>query len=242
MKPILLEWGNLMIYSYPLAIGIALGIGHKLSQFNIQRYSLNTHRFNFLFFITMIFSWLGAKLFFVAVSSPDPLSLIGESYFWLGGGFVFYGGLLGGLISYFLLRKWAQIPLNKTFLFIGPLAIGHSIGRLGCLLAGCCYGKICEFPIKIFLHGHYRHPVQLYESCYLAILAFLFQYRLIKKYASNRDIFLYLFLYGAGRFLLEFLRGDDLRGIWSSFSTSQWISIVLIIVGLIGTARIKKSS
>jgi phosphatidylglycerol:prolipoprotein diacylglycerol transferase len=111
---------------------------------------------------------------------------------------------------------------------------GHAIGRIGCFLAGCCYGSQCDLPWSMTIEGVHRHPVQLYETIYL--LAFgIFILRSSKKVQLQSSIAsIYLIYYSLGRFILEYFRGDDIRGVfWLNLSTSQYISVFLLLIGLV---------
>ena len=156
------------------------------------------------------------------------------------GGFVFYGGLIGGLLFFAVGCRMHKINgfyyLNK-FIFIIPFV--HAFGRLGCFMAGCCYGIRYDgvfsvtFPENSFAPaGINLFPVQLMEAFLLLIISFvLFLYQ--RKGRANMILSLYFIMYGIVRFLLEFLRYDEVRGRWLYFSTSQWISIALILIAFI---------
>ena len=105
----------------------------------------------------------------------------------------------------------------------------HAFGRIGCFLAGCCYGKKLSTPIVIGTIEFARIPVQIIESMAEFIL-FIVLFILSKK---NRDIDLlriYLVIYAVIRFADEFLRGDKIRGIYGGVSTAQWISLIILFV------------
>ena len=112
---------------------------------------------------------------------------------------------------------------------IPALTLGHGVGRLGCLLAGCCFGKETDMWWGIFMHGHYRHPTQLLEATGLILLGLYFLKSHVEK---NILLIRYLIIYGVLRFGVEALRGDEVRGLWGPLSTSQWLSLLLITVGL----------
>ena len=156
-------------------------------------------------------------------------------YFWtrdhllhvlLGGGGVFYGGLLGGFGLTALRAKIGRIDLKNVFDIAAYVGLAfQSIGRLGCYCAGCCYG--------ITLSDGRVFPVQLFEAgfCFVALLAFL----IIKPERRWPGIPLfpvYLIIYSVGRFVLEFFRGDANRGVWI-LSTSQWIGIALFALAIV---------
>jgi phosphatidylglycerol:prolipoprotein diacylglycerol transferase len=173
-------------------------------------------------------SWLGAKILFWAVQELSvQQNLWQESSFWLGGGFVFYGGLLFAMFYIALIGHFfPSYHYSKLGFCLIPLLIGHAVGRIGCFFAGCCYGMESSWGMEV--HGHERVPLPLFESIYLLLLALILSKRTFKSPFS-----FYLLTYGIGRFVLEFFRGDVERGIWGGLSTSQWISLVLVLVGII---------
>lgn len=152
------------------------------------------------------------------------------------GGGVFYGGLLGGLIAGGISMKVQKLPRALTTDCVAPsIALFHGFGRIGCFMSGCCYGKESEYGITFTnslvesANGVPRIPVQLYEAAFeFALFALLFTL-LFKGALKGKLLGLYLFTYPVGRFILEFMRGDDYRGFLFGLSTSQLISIALFV-------------
>ena len=151
------------------------------------------------------------------------------------GGTVFYGGLLGGVLTGFLLIKKNIIFEKYADIAVASIPLFHFFGRIGCFLGGCCYGIPCEFgfiykynPI-IEANGITRFPVQLLEAVLNIVLFFLLNHLLRNGKFKNKLIYIYLSIYAIGRFFIEYLRGDAYRGIWFVFSTSQLISIIIIL-------------
>lgn len=245
MKPILLKLAGIELFSYPLFIGIAWGFSFHISRHFISKYTeLSYKSFLRIFILVLLFAWLGAKLFFLIFSVPYQIELYANAgSFWLGGGFVFYGGLVGGF-SYLLFEVFylKSLRFNELGLFVPALSISHAIGRVGCFLTGCCYGTHCELPWAVHMHGHFRHPVQLYESLSLLALAF-FSIKVIKtKKNPLNAILIYTFGYGLIRFTLEFFRGDKVRGIhFGGLSTSQYVSLTIILATIVIYLLNKKS-
>jgi phosphatidylglycerol:prolipoprotein diacylglycerol transferase len=175
-------------------------------------------------------SWIGAKVLFIFTQDRWAMGDLAQAgNFWLGGGFVFLGGLLGGgLFTLIVGSVWKHLSFKKMDFTIAPLLWGHALGRVGCFLAGCCFGQQTTVPWAIHLHGYSRHPTQLYEAVALALLAYLIQSKRFKSYQAQG----YLVSYGLIRWVIENYRGDELRGSWAGQSTSQWISLVLMVTGL----------
>ena len=145
-------------------------------------------------------------------------------------GFVFYGGLFGVIFTLmFLTRNDADMRKKVFEISVPAMPLFHAFGRIGCFLAGCCYGKKLSTPIVIGTIEFARIPVQIIESMAEFIL-FIVLFILSKK---NRDIDLlriYLVIYAVIRFADEFLRGDKIRGIYGGVSTAQWISLIILFV------------
>lgn len=229
MWPLLIDWQGTQIFSYPLFIGLAWGIGYRLAE---ARLPANLSRKHFVLWMAGLFisSWIGAKVLFILTQDRWSTSeLIQASNFWLGGGFVFLGGFLGGALFTLLLGLMVpNLSAQRMQFTLIPLLWAHAIGRIGCFLAGCCYGIESSVPWAIHLHGLDRHPVQLYEAFGLAGLAWLLQ----KKW-NQRLLINYLLGYGVLRWTLEWFRGDELRGLIGGQSSSQWVSLGMIGIGLV---------
>jgi len=200
---------------------------------------------------------VGAKLLYLIQALPymitnwDTLE-INLSFFadLLTKGFVFYGGLFGGIAGVLLYAKQYHFKfLYLLELLVPALPVAHAFGRIGCFLSGCCYGipydglfSVC-FPSNSF--GPINtplFPVQLLESALLfSLAAFLLLYDARVKQPRNL-IGWYLFLYGIIRMITEMFRGDELRGIFLFFSTSQWISVFLIGAGVVLLLRYKSNT
>ncbi len=222
-----------------IGIFIAAGIALLISpQKKVERYEIA-----YSGVYTMIGAMLGSKLLFIAVSLKQiireniPLEAV------IKGGFVFYGGLIGGILGLFIYCKQYKVafaPLCEIMATVLP--IGHAFGRIGCFFAGCCYGIpydgifSCTYsysygttPLGISLL-----PVQLIEAV-LLLLVFIV---LLIVYFKTRDktgfaVPIYLIIYPILRFVLEFFRGDSERGKLLSLSTSQWVSILLLSISTV---------
>lgn len=165
------------------------------------------------------------------------------------GGSVFYGGLLGGIGSGYLGLKILKQDVGIYSDLLAPIVpLFHGIARVGCFLAGCCYGTPCEWGFTVDnnsivpeMVGITRFPIQLLEAILNLILAAVLLFLLLR---SNHNPILrgklfniYLIAYSVIRFSDEFLRGDAYRGFWGIFSTSQWISLAIIIISSIFLIR-----
>lgn len=151
------------------------------------------------------------------------------------GGSVFYGGLLGGMAVglWYGRKKRLDLPLWSDLITPG-IPLFHAFGRVGCFLGGCCYGVACQIGFRyrysplLGANGPTRFPIQLVEAGCNLILFFILDRLLKRRQCKGRLLCVYLLCYAPVRFILEFWRGDVLRGIWWGLSTSQWISLLVI--------------
>ena len=167
------------------------------------------------------------------------------------GGMVFYGGFLGACAGVLIYTKFSKkIERSLAFdLLAVAVPLFHVFGRIGCFLGGCCYGREWSWGFTVHgntlspdINGVMRIPVQLIEAgCNLAIfLLILFLYHKLRQ--RGILIYIYMIIYPVARFILEFFRGDEIRGELFSLSTSQWISIILFVFSVIKLITIKYRS
>lgn len=184
---------------------------------------------------------LGSKLLFYTTQYQeilrDPSFLVRT----LTDGFVIYGAIIGGIAGVFLFCKKNRVSFLGYFdLAVPSVALAQGFGRLGCLLAGCCYGQETESAFHIvFKNSAYAPnnvpliPTQIFSSIldflhYGLLLLFVKKWRKGEGQVSG----LYLICYSIGRFILEFFRGDLERGNVGVLSTSQFIAIFMFLFGL----------
>ena len=216
---------NVKVYIFPLVIMFAIFIcilvvllGKKTRFIDyIFNYDLE------MLFFLLVFSVLGGKIFsaisFSFANKPIEIWKLG---------FVFYGGYFGfelGLYIYCKVKHKNYKFLNNLFSVVLPL--GQSIGRIGCFLNGCCYGvemKNC-ITISYPINGKYIDvfPVWFFESMFCFCM-FLLLYNIKTENKGG----IYICCYATFRFVIEFFRGDAMRGFISVFSISQWISLIII--------------
>src|SRR2546425_312837 len=240
MYPRLFEFGPITVYTYGVLLAAAYLLGLKVAMVRAKHRGLDATRVLDLGIYIIISALVGAKLlllitdFRTFATSPRELLTLARS------GGVFYGGLiLAVAVALFYIRK-IGLPLWTTCDVFAPgIALGHVIGRFGCLFAGCCYGKPTTVPWAITFTDPFAasnvgtplnqplHPTQLYEAgAELLILGVLLATERKGRPFPGRTFWLYMLLYAISRFIIEFYRGDE-RGTVGIFSTSQFISIIL---------------
>lgn len=225
-----------------IAIALCVGIFYFSKFYDIKKEDLF-----YASLFALIGIGIGAKLLYIITIIPSVIRNFNAIDFktlismLMQGGFVFYGGLIGGILGLLVYSKVFKISFKKLCLILIPVVpLFHSIGRIGCLCAGCCYGmeyhgfgSITFYNTDFAPTGIPLFPMQIVESiCNLLIfIVILLTYKKFK--GTLKTISLYAILYSIVRFILEFYRGDIARGILLGLSTSQWISIALFIVGVI---------
>ena len=160
-------------------------------------------------------------------------------------GMVFYGGLIGGIIGIFLVaRKKKKNVFEFTDLFAPCFCVAHAFGRVGCLLAGCCYGvqigETTQFGVLTYkgalavkyLDGAMRLPVPLMEAVFLLVLCEVLVLVFCTEKRLGTTTGWYLISYAVWRFVIEMFRGDAERGKFGALYTSQWISILILLAGV----------
>lgn len=235
------------IATYGLIIFIGIFIGAIISIFYFTKFfNIKKEDVFYCILYAVIGVGIGAKLLYIITNIPflienyQTLDLYNTFLQMLKGGFVFYGGLIGGILGVFIYSKQFKISFKELLLILLPVVpLIHSIGRIGCLCAGCCYGMEYHGFGAITFHDSLLapndvplFPMQVLEAIcnFIIFIVLLVTYK--KFLGTYKTVGLYLVLYSIVRFTLEFFRGDLIRGIYFSLSTSQWISIVLFIIGI----------
>ncbi|MBQ8296195.1 MAG: prolipoprotein diacylglyceryl transferase [Ruminococcus sp.] len=236
------------IGTYGICIAVGCTFAVLLALFNCKYSKLN--RYDLIECAAFIFigAVVGAKGLYLLIEPDTVAALFRENGFntdtlltAVQGGFVFYGGFIGGLIAVIL---YALSQKKSVWLYLMTIApavpLAHAFGRIGCFMAGCCYGVPSErFGIAFTQaigapNGIKLFPVQLLESALLLILALIMQIYFCKTKHRHCVTFVYLFAYPVIRIITEQFRFDDSeRGIYLGLSTSTWISIAIFAAGLV---------
>lgn len=234
----LLTIGPFTIHGYGLMIGIGILAAYLCTEYLAKKDGLDPEPvFNFLI-VGVGAGILGAKLlYYISILDEilaDPKVLLDFS-----NGFVVYGGTLSGIAAAGLYARKKKLPFLKYLDCAAPaIALAQGFGRIGCFLAGCCYGREMDSPISIvFTHSDFApnhvplFPSQLVSSAF-NFAHFFVLYTLFKKNERPGRIgAFYLIFYGIGRFVIEYFRGDLARGNVGVLSTSQFISVFVALAG-----------
>lgn len=248
MHPVLYRIGSVTIYTYGVLVAAGVLSGLWLARRRAPAAGLDPERvWNLGVYMTLA-ALAGAKLWLVAfywdyyIANPREIFTLST----LQSGGVWYGGLLTAIGVAVLYGRWAKLRfLPLADVYVAPLALGHSLGRLGCFAAGCCWGKPTSVPWAVTFTNTYAaqlvgvplgvplHPTQLYEAgAELLILLFLISSERRWRRYPGRTFWLYMLMYAVTRFGIEFFRGDD-RGTVGMFSTSQFISLLLAPLAIV---------
>ena len=240
MRRILLQFGPLTIYSYGVMLVAAFLVVTWLMEQDAKRLpplrvALKPPQIVDMACLVMLGGVLGARLLFI-VKYWDMFRV----YPWempaiWHGGLIWYGGFFGGLLTAAVYARVLGVSfLRMVDQYIPYIPLAHAIGRLGCFLNGCCYGKITHAWYGVTFPGHPgpRIPTQIIEAVLLFALCIALR-RLQRTSVMDylgRIFALDLFSYGLMRFAVEFLRGDQ-KVVWFGLTVQQDVSLVLVAAG-----------
>ena len=246
MCPTLFHIGPVPIHGYGLMLAVGFLVAMYLAQRNAKYFDISEKKLADLFPWIIIAGAAGARLFHVVVERP--------AFFWehtldifklWDGGVTFYGGLIGGVLVVYIFSRRNKIPFIKIGDFlITYVALGQVFGRLGCFLAGCCYGIPTDLPWGIAIMNPDSvtrplciplHPTQLYQAA-VNLITFIILYKMSwRKKFTGQILLLYGLTFPVGRSIVEIFRGDEIRGyiVPGIITTSQGISILIFVPCLI---------
>ena len=262
MHPILFELPSITIGSWTLGpipirmYGLMIGIGFLLGMFLASRRAkkegVDPERILDMGVYLLLAAIVGSRILYVLTPLQEFTAHPLDAFAIWKGGLVFYGGLLAAVpVGIWYVRKHS-LPVWKTADIMAPyIALGHAFGRLGCFFAGCCYGSLCSGPICVTYHDSHSlapldvplFPTQLMESGgEFLIFCVLILLRRSKKFDGQLFWFYPLF-YSVLRFIIEFFRGDAIRGLYFGglVSTSQVIAVFMFVLSLVMLWKLGKT-
>ena len=240
MKNELFSIGPFTVYGYGLMIAIGILAAYVTAEYRAKKHGLDPDKIFYLVIWAVVGGFVGAKVLYFLTRLKDimenPRVLLD-----LADGFVVYGGIIGGIYSAMAYCRIKKMPFLKYFDLVMPsVALAQGFGRIGCFLAGCCYGRETDSALGIVFHNSSYAPndVKLLPTQLISSgLDFLLCAVLIlldrKKKGDGQIAGAYLVLYSIGRFILEFYRGDLIRGNVGALTTSQFIAIFVAMAGVV---------
>ena len=254
MDRIAFQLGAITIYWYGIFVSLGFVVAYLVMHWKAGKMDIPQHKVSDLCFAAMIGGILGARVFYVILNygeyASNPIEIIRIDH----GGLVFYGGFFGAMIALvWLIKKLGLSFWAVADLFALALPLGQSIGRIGCLINGCCFGRPStswfsyQYPAdsaiwitQVHKHQIAQHakeclpvlPVQLFQSGINLVIWGILLFMAPKVKHQGQLFSFYLILYSVGRFFNEFNRGDYLTYYWG-LTISQLICLLLAPLGLI---------
>jgi phosphatidylglycerol---prolipoprotein diacylglyceryl transferase len=246
--PRLFHYGAFTLPTYGVLVATGVLVGLAVTVHIARRQGIDPEKIWNLGILVVLSAIIGAKVMLIVndwswyMSHPGEIFSMGT----LQAGGVFYGGVLTALaVSWYYMRKHGLRWLRTADCFAPGLALGHSIGRLGCFAAGCCYGKPTDHWWGVTFKNPLAHawvgtplnvplePTQLFESAVELVNFFILYWLIKRKKFEGQVMGTYLFLYGVARYFLEFIRDDPDRGsvFGGAMTGTQLISIFMVIIG-----------
>lgn len=234
-----IQIGPLTIHMYGLMIAIGFLAALALCSYRGKKRGMDDDIIWGIFLCAVVGGFAGTRLLYYLVELPQIVK--DPSILWnFKNGYVVYGGIIGGILaSYFYCRKKQVLFLEYFDLVMPAVSLAQGFGRIGCFFAGCCYGRETDawygitFQNSDFApNGVKLIPTQLISSAGDFIFCGILLWYAGRKPKSGRVAAVWMLLYGTGRFVLEFLR-NDFRGSVFGLSTSQFISIGIVAVGVV---------
>jgi len=233
MHPICFHLGSRPIYWYGVmtALGFLAAVVHWGRRSRLDGYppGFGTDRG----FWIMVSGILGARAAYILANLGDYRTEPWTIFRIDQGGLIYYGGFFGAALAVVLYARLKKRPLWAVGdLAVSPLPLGHALGRIGCLLNGCCFGTESNLPWSIHLQDAHRHPTQVYETVFNVLLYVFILWYYPRRKKDGAVVALYLVSYPLVRFLIEFIRGDTRMGVLG-LTMAQAISLVMLAAGVL---------
>jgi len=240
MYPIICKIGPFTIYSYGLMLVVAFLINSALAALQAKKQNINPDIIFNLSFIVFISGIMGARILYVIENITyylrNPLQIIMLQL----GGLSWFGGLILGFLSGIAYLKKKKLSIYRVLDLMSPfLALGQAIGRVGCLLNGCCFGKISKFGLYFPVHKLVLIPTQIYSSLALVFIFIILRFLQDRPHKEGEIFFAYLLFYSIKRFFIEFWRADN-EIILFGLTLFQLMSIVIFCIAAWKILLIKK--
>ncbi|MFH0771875.1 MAG: prolipoprotein diacylglyceryl transferase [Candidatus Omnitrophota bacterium] len=232
MHPVLFKLGLVQIYSYGAMMAVAFLVFAYFASRRAGALGMNGEEIINLSIYLIISGLIGSRILFILLNLDYYRQNHFEIFMVWKGGLVWYGGFISALAASLIYMRAKRMPVIRTLDLLMPyLALGQSMGRIGCFLNGCCYGKSASLHMGVVFNETQGpvYPTQLYESAAMFVVFLILRKRVP---GDGRTLLLYLVLYSSFRFFVEFLRGDN-PSVMMGLTISQLISIAVFISAVI---------
>ena len=242
MRPTLFMIGSLPVRSYGLMLAIGFLIATYVASYRAEKRGIPSQMIFDLGLCILVGAVLGARIFHV-LQHPKLYSSFWDFFKVWEGGLAFYGGFILAFGGAFAYVRWKKLSMGKVADIMAPsLMLGTGIGRIGCFLAGCCFGKPTSLPWGVTFPEYSApwlefgaqkiHPTQLYSS--LDLIGIFVILVVIQKYMKFpwQLFFISVIMYAVHRFLIDFLRFYEPTERIGGLATSQVMSIIAAVISL----------
>ncbi len=243
MHPEICKIGPLVVYSYGFMLVVAFLVAVALASHEAKRQGVSPDIIFNLNFIAFVSGIIGARIFYVLENLGYYLKSPAEIIMLVHGGLSWFGGLILGVISGVIYLKHKNANVYKIVDLVIPfVALAQALGRIGCFLNGCCFGKESVYGIYSSLHEAVLIPTQIYSSFALLLIFVILRFLQGRPHREGQIFYAYLFFYSIKRFLIEFWRADN-KIIIFDLTLFQLISVVVFVFSvfkLITNSRYRK--
>lgn len=240
MHPILFKIGKVTVNSYGAMMALGILTAMVISMVRGKKREFDIDHLTNIMMYGVLGGIIGAKLLFIITEIPQIIKNPSSIKYMITGGLVVYGAIIGGALTALIYCRRKHISFLDHFdLMVPSIAFAQSMGRIGCFLAGCCYGAETTGPLSVTFkesliapNGVSLYPTQIFSSIGDFIIGCVLLKFASKTRERGQTSGLYMILYSIGRFIIEFLRSDP-RGNVGTLSTSQFICIFVFVSGII---------
>lgn len=231
MHPVILRAGPVIVYSYGLFVALGFLVTAFLSSREARRVGISSQLITDLLLVCLVSGIAGARALHVILNPFYYLDRPIEIFMLNRGGLAFQGGLIAALVAGLFYLKRQNLSYRRAGDILAQyIPLGQALGRIGCLLNGCCYGKFATGAVMFYLPGHLfpRHPTQIYYAVFHVFTFFLLRLIAMRMPRPGTCFFLYFIMDSIGRLGIDFFRGD-LDRVFSGLTVSQYISAAILI-------------
>jgi phosphatidylglycerol---prolipoprotein diacylglyceryl transferase len=239
MHPTICTIGPLTVYSYGLMLVIAFLVASSLAGAQARVSGIDPETILSLSFRSFLAGIIGARTLFVLSHAGYYLEHPLEIIMLAQGGLSIFGGLIAGIAFAVLFIRSRKLSVYRVLDLLLPfVALGQSIGRIGCFFNGCCYGKASALGVMFPGESVARIPTQIYSSLLLLVIFVILRFLQDSPHKTGSIVYWYLFLYGTKRFFIESLRADNPLFI-DGMTLYHVMSIMFFVVGIAGLLLLK---